>query len=389
MKFYLSFTLLLFIFSNCFTLDLESEISNYQLPDDLYISKARQMLADEIRNGNEDKVKDIVTHLLERYEHSYSVPLYPWERFTIALELDSLELGLKAIDEMIDPGNTFKRYIFPKQDALYMDSTQLLLNNNNIYVTKIITSNLNDEQKMLFEVFLEGISIGTVETINQDKVNTKCNTFLEKYPDSDYSDFVREEIRFVFIPCHWGYGFDIGMGTARMTEDLENYFKNGLGFDMSFYATYNNFVYKAKLVFASMDAKMDFNENGSWEKGDHFNLPFYGLQLGYELLENRKFKFEPHLLCGGSEIDYSDKDDNEDILDTTFAYGLGFSVYYKLTNMLDLDYYRRNENGSWYIYLNCDYISSNFETNYDDYNGSTIFITLGFGGYARPLIRDL
>ena len=345
MKYYLFYALLLFIFSNCFSIDLESEISNYQLPDEIYISKARQMLADEMKNRNEDKIKEIVTHLLEKYEYSQVVPLYPWERFIIALEIDSPEIGLKTFDEIINPKDTYEHYIFPKKDALSMESDKLLFHNHSIYVTQIITSNLNDEQKMLFEVFLDGISNDTVETIDQNKVNEKCDTFLEKYPDSDYYDFVKEQLRFVIIPGHWGYGFDIGMGTAQMTEDLKKYFQNGLGFDMSFYVTYNSFVYKVKLIFASMDAKIDFNENGSWEKGDHFNLPFYGLQLGYELLENRKFKFEPHLLCGGSEIDYSDKDDNEDILDTTFAYGLGFSVYYKFTDTIALDYNRLYENG--------------------------------------------
>ena len=388
MKSYLFYALLLFIFSNCFSIDLESEISNYQLSDEIYISKARQMLADEIRDRNEDKVKDIVTHLLEKYEYSHSVPLYPWERFIIALEADSLELGLKTLEDIIKPKETYINYLYPKQDALSMESEKLLFHNYSIYVTQIITSNLNNEQKMLFQVFLEGISNGTVEKIDQKKVNEKCDTFLEKYPNSDYYDFVREQLRFVIVPGNWGYGFDFSMGTAIMTEDLKNYFQNGLGIDISFYATYDSFVFKAKLILASINAKIDFNENGSWEEGDHFNLPFYGLQLGYELFESKKFKFEPHLLCGVSEIDYTYKDDDKDILDPTFAYGLGFSIYYKFTDTIAVDYNRRYENGSWYVYLNCDYINSNFDKEYDNYKGGTLFLNLGIGGYVRPFVRD-
>ena len=128
-KSYLFYALLLFIFSNCFSIDLESEISNYQLSDEIYISKARQMLADEIRDRNEDKVKDIVTHLLEKYEYSHSVPLYPWERFIIALEADSLELGLKTFEDIINPKETYINYLFPKQDALSMESEKLLFDN--------------------------------------------------------------------------------------------------------------------------------------------------------------------------------------------------------------------------------------------------------------------
>ena len=75
--------LILLVSLNCFSNELESEISNYQMSDHIYISKARQMLMDEIIIRDSEKIKEIVNHLLEKYEYSNSIPLTPWEKFTI------------------------------------------------------------------------------------------------------------------------------------------------------------------------------------------------------------------------------------------------------------------------------------------------------------------
>jgi len=380
--------LLLALMIPLFSQDLDSEIRNYKESDKIYISKARQFLADEIRNGNIEKTKELSRHLLTKFEGSYNLPLSPWEGFTLGLAVDSLELSLEVLNFVVAETD-WDKYIYPEKDALFLLLDDLLAQDHTEFLSSLIDSDLSDEQIKAMVIFLYAISEGLSEDINQEAINDKCDIFLEKYPDSIYSDFVRNDIRYVMVLGNWGYGFDFEVGYNTRTEDLGSHFRDGVDFGFSFYGSYKKTVFKMKVNIVSMSSAEDFEQNGEWERRDHFNFTSYGLQLGFDAFESRKFKFEPHIFLGGCQLDFSeDEDKTEEILLPSWTYGAGISIYYKVSKSIKMDY-RTPQNGYWYLSLNCDYYIPTFSNKYDDFDGDSLCITLGFGGNGRPTKRDL
>ncbi len=373
---------------NLYSQDLDSEIRNYKESDKVYISKARQFIADELRNEDLPKVRKLTDHLSDKFAGSLNIPFIPWEQFVLGLAVDSLDFALSAIDHIVEETN-WEKYIFPEKDALYLSLNEILISHQASFTDDIMTSDLTDEQNKFMIIFLELLSSDLVEGIDQNTINNKCDIFLQKYPDSPYYDFIRYKIRNVWILGNWGYGFDLDVGYNSRDKDLGYKLRDGVIFGFSFYATYKRTALRMKVNIVSMSSSHDFVQNGDWEKGDHFNMTSYGFQLGYEIFESSRFKFEPHLFLGGSQIDFSEGEDkSEEILLPSWSYAPGISIYYKLSHQIEMEY-RRPQNGYWYLSLNCDYLIPTFSTRYDDFKGNSLSISLGLGGYARPMVRDL
>jgi len=388
MRFFITLAITLVMLTSLSAQDLDSEIRSYRESDEVYISKARQFIADELRNNDLNKVRELTGHLAEKFKGTFFLPLQPWEQFVIGLAADSLELTVTAVD-FINEETDWNKYVFPGKDALYLKLDEILSIEHDRFTEELHSSELNGDQLKVIEIFLDVYSKDLIEEITQETVNSKCDSFLAKYPDSAYSEFIRNEIRNVWVLGNWGFGFDFDGGYNTRDKDLGDLFNDGVGFNFSLYATYKKTVLRFNLGVVSMNSAHDFVQNGEWEKGDHFNYTVYGMELGYELFESRKFKLEPHLFGGGSQIDFSNgENDSKEILVPSWTYGPGIAIYYKLSKSIKMDY-QSSQNGFWYISLNCDYLIPAFSQEYDDFDGNSLSITIGLGGYGRPMVRDL
>lgn len=371
--------------------NLEDEIMDYTDSDYIYIGKARQMMADQVRT-NLTKVHEITKHLLDKYNNSHMVPVNFWEQFTIGIEIESDSLLLNSI-EAFKMADSFENKQFYEKDALYLALDDLLSNNNAIYVSRLEMMELSDEDRMFAHLFLAAISNQLIEDIDQDRVNQMCDRFMDEYPESGYMKFVRNDLRWSYKASNWGLGYDFVGGYAKSNGKYEKYFTDGAVFGFGFYVTYKKIVFRADLAVSVMNAKKDFDEQGNWQKKDPFSLAFYGTNIGYEMFESKKFKFEPHLKFGGSQVDYSppekDDEDSEGVLFPAVTPGVGFTLYYKISHNIDFTPNYTDVGGFWYLSLTCDYTYPLFELRYDDYSGGTLNIMLGLGGYLRPIIRDL
>ena len=114
---YLLSLIIIVLSLNLFSQDLDSEIRNYRESDKIYISKARQFLADEISSGNIEKARELTGHMVERFDGSLNLPFLPWEIFVLGLAVDSQQLSLRSVDHIVSE-TYWDRYIFPEKDAL-------------------------------------------------------------------------------------------------------------------------------------------------------------------------------------------------------------------------------------------------------------------------------
>lgn len=381
-------TVLVACWLSVFAGNLEDEIQNYTESDYVYIGKARQMMADQI-SFDLPKVLELTWHLNEKYQNSYFIPINFWEQITIGLAAQNVELVQNAIISFKDY-QSFDNKQFYEKDALYVALDDFLANNYAIFVSRVEAMQFIPEDRDFAQIFLAAISNQLIDEIDQDNVNKLCDEFLINYPDSEFSGVVKGQFRWVYKPSNWGFGMDFGGGYNLYSEDFGKYFNNGGALSMSFSTSYNKFNFRAEIIASMMKSKIDFNEGGDWKDGEDFSMGFYGLNVGYSAWENKRWKLEPHLKFGGSQLDYDPDDDDEDVESVLFpsvtpAVGLG--IYLKLTNSVKDSYYTFGA-GYYYLLLNCDYYYPMFEQRYDDYSGGSISFTLSLGFYLRNMERD-
>jgi len=384
--------MILLILFFCITIvlanSLEDEIQNYTESDYVYIGKARQMMADQLYN-EPAKVLGVAEHLISKYQNSYFVPINFWEQITIGLQYENVTYvnnGLAALKNYKD----YEDKTFYNNDALNYALDKLLKSNNAIYVSRIELLELSREEKDFAQLFLTVISSSVLYEITQDDVNKICDEFLINYPDSGFSDVIKNQFHWAYKPSKWGFGMDFGGGYNLYSGDFGKYFNNGGAIAMSFTSSYKKFNFRAEIIASMLKSKIDFNEGGNWRDGEDFSMGFYGLNVGYSAWENKRWKLEPHLKFGGSQLDYDPDDDDENMESVLFpsvtpAVGLG--IYLKLTNSVKDSYYTFGA-GYYYLLLNCDYYYPMFEQRYDDYSGGSISFSLSLGVYLRNMVRD-
>ncbi len=224
-------------------------------------------------------------------------------------------------------------------------------------------------------------------------MNKKCDAFLKRFPLSKFNKFVRTDLRVVYAPSNWGAGYDLVGGYSQNSGSYAEYFKTDVVFGTGIFTTYKKMAIRGELVLAGSTSRKYFSENGNWEKGEYFTLLYYGLNLGYELFEDNKFRLESHVKFGGSRLDYASSEDedakDETVLSSAITPGVGFTLLYMLIQPKRVDDEHVWNKGYIYVSFTCDYSYKMFGLNYDDYSGGTLNVNLGLGLYYRSIKRDI
>lgn len=379
------------IFLNINCSNLEEEIINYRIDNESFIRNARVMLAQELKNDNIEKVKDITALLISRYDYRLKEVFHAQELFVIGAETDSLALIFDYAFN-ISKTNTFYTHSrgyrnTPHNDSLSGICTNLLDDREDYYIREIKDSDYPKDEKDFILLCLR-VRFTYDYYVDDSGQNEACDDFLEKYPESQYKEFIRDKIRFVYEPDKFGIGYSFHSGYGAGLYKYNNYFEASGIIQFALFVTYENFVGRILYKQDHFQSKKAFVENGTWEKNDNFIQNFYGIQIGNSLLEMNKFSIEPHISLGYTDLRFGKKDKRKDVLDLSMTTGIGISIKYRIDNKNnrgDNPYY----DGAYFISIGCDYYNPLYNLKYDDYNGGKYSFSLGFGRYFKNDIRDL
>jgi len=391
---------------NAQTPDLETEIKEHKSQRDLLI-QGRYMLLDSLEAGKTEKAIEVREYLMGLSEDL--LPFLPNEHFFILYwtrEFDLLEeeLRLWLLDDDMQPDGVWR--LSPEHSILPQLArwTQKHEEELRTAIDDEVSFGRQNEFLQLFLTHLLRETYGA-EAKTRAEINAEATSFLDRYPDSDWATYVRENIRFIYDLSPWFGGFNIGGGFNGLTRDLKNRYGNTGSMDFELYGGYHRFglAFDAHIGFMSNKNEESYTfEDGfevTWAEGDPAR--FYRLSLNSfaHIPITPAWNLIPIAGIGISAIEPTESDlENLPELEVFQSgwyetYNLGAGLQWRFRTNSNQSSYRLGSNytehSTFYLQLRYVYSEPQFQRNLRNFEGNYHTLTLSIGGFGRSYRRQL
>jgi len=259
----------------------------------------------------------------------------------------------------------------------------------------ISTSNLPQSDKDFLVIhFYSCLDYGITKTITQDTINELSDIFIKKYPDNSHIGFLRNSIRFKYVPSNWGIGMELSSGYGIFSNNLTNHFSNIVPISFAFDISYKNVVFSLGGYTGVGHTLHDFTEHTVvWPQKSSYSFDLFEVSLGYVVHHGKHFKLEPFVGIGTSGItpDLGDIDKQPylDEYEWDFAtYKIGLNLDYIISDTFSFFFENLFDMSNTFLRLQYAYCLPQFSKKYPGFEGSLHSITLGIGGFERNKVRD-
>jgi hypothetical protein len=252
---------------------------------------------------------------------------------------------------------------------------------------------LGEETKDLLLMHLEWLYIeDRNDVFAQDYVNALADAFLDSYPNSLYTNFVKEHIRYRLKVKNVAVAYDFFGGFGLFTGNLRNNYTNSFVFGNGFDICYKKYELHLRNHIAFNKTKQDLSYSlGILESGTRTMVFLPEAALGYAVYDKKYFKLSPFAGIAAMDIGPTGSDleatpELEKLnLDYTRTYTLGFQFDIKLVPKKVPNY---SPVGSYaFIRVRYAYSMPNFERKYDGMSGNMHYLTISLGMMDRALKR--
>lgn len=372
---------------------LEQQILDYAPSKSEIISKGRRLILDSFMADDLDKVEEVKDYLLREVEDENYMALYPAEHWLLLYwteEFEELLPLLQGVDENFY-GNLYQK-IQPSQDRMFAHIHGKSVAWKTKLEWKISKASLEQEEKDFLQLNLEWLLSDESQADYLDKLNRRADLFLAAYPESEYEGFVRQELRYKYVPSDWGLGMEFFAGYGLFNGELADSFTNPVVIGFGFDGEYRKFTLNLRMaLLPGKTAKELSNRRGDiWQKGEPTNGALGEITLGYAILESDKIKFSPFAGIGVAEITAPENDLKENpglerlAVGSDVAYSLGGNLDFKLGwNTGEIV---ENKSSYWYLRFRYAYVMPQFS---GDPQGNMHTFSLGLGAVFRKLKREL
>jgi hypothetical protein len=190
-------------------------------------------------------------------------------------------------------------YVNYYSDAL-AETIVKYIRKNKINIRDNIVKTISDPERsdfilLLFNYYLVISDLCDVAT--EQEMLSGARDFLENYPGSEYSLFVKEYIDVEFEKGNWGFGAYIDGGTFIYLGETGKTLKNPFMFLASLEIDYKKFSLNLGIGGSTLtNIKQDFFADTLWKAGHEYSVsPLGTLTLGYRAFENEKIRITPSL----------------------------------------------------------------------------------------------
>ncbi|MFZ1290507.1 MAG: hypothetical protein WAR79_10465 [Melioribacteraceae bacterium] len=375
--------------------DIEKEILNYDDTDIQIISKSRKLVVDKLKDGDYEKVNEVLNYLDNKFDTSKVIVFWDTERWQIEYLVNNLSYILNS-------SKTFRHSSYeylntklqPPQDLVWEEIKEITKSKYSELQNNIDTSSFSNEEKDLLNLTLNYLIQYEVEgKITRENVNSQADMFLEKYKYSAYTYFVRNYIRFVYKFSNWAYGYGIDLGYGSFTGGTKDFIQSYMPLGMQLDLYYKDFVSSLRFSAGIIGkVKQEFEYKGIWKKGLKLNIYHAELSVGFPMMYFSNFRVNPYAgvalgnISPPSEVAKEDGNDVDLGTEFGFVFGLNSTISFSssVNEFDDLAVF-----GDYLLNIRFGYSTVSFKGRNPVLNGNTYFITLGFGGITRSLFRDL
>ena len=363
------------------------QILNYEDSKSLIISKGRSLLLDKFLENDMDKVREVKNYLIEKGEDENYIALYPMEYWFILYwtkEYEELSNNILTFDS-IKIASYYTR-ILPSQDMLSTKLQSKSIEKALTIINQIQSSDIPHEEKKFLLINFESLIMKNESF--QDTLNIQADNFLKMYPETEYEDFIKKQIRFKLVPKNWGLAFEFFSGYGIFSGTFKDNFTNNIPLGIAFDVCYKRFELYLRDYIGFNKTKVDLDYSvGTYEKRSSAMVFLPEASLGYAALDKDRFKLAPYAGIGGIHIcpplGKTEKiPELDEISMSTFTCNFGANFDIKFGGK---GYSFRPK--ASYGFMRIRYGFCLAINGSERVSGSTHYITIGFGGLSRGLKR--
>ncbi len=301
------------------------------------IKKCLNHLAESIAEDDKEKVYNLKEYALT-LEDSVYLPLTPREVWLIDIYLnrfDDFLNDLVALDSARE-AELGPKIIF-RTNLYYVIREKVSKNLADIKQVYHADSHLTETDKDFIDVCLKQLE--TTPSNHMDIMNRESAQFLEKHPDSQYNNYVKQSLTYKFVKDPDGSYFDVAMGPgiSVLSGRLADWFSTGpatFDWDMSFGDNRYDFSFQFTVSPCQSKKSFLFDNDVQWETGGDGNIINIQFLFGRHFPISQKFLFTPHIGCAYTEIEpIYKRDDKENPLNDkklrSFMPTLGAEIRYE------------------------------------------------------------
>ena len=181
-----------------------------------------------------------------------------------------------------------------------VDLSDMFNDSRDIYFRDLVTMIQNTDlvlnEKEFLELFLIYIlNQGEERFRSHYQLNALVDSYLSKYPDSPFRQFVQSYIQVDIPPLLWSIGFSSMFLAAIPQGSISDYFSGHWGMTLGFPVSYRNIVLTPSIGIVTGDIKTRFYYNDRYWDG-RFEALTLDLSLGYRVKLFQHFAILPQ--CG-------------------------------------------------------------------------------------------
>jgi hypothetical protein len=255
-------------------------------------------------------------------------------------------------------------------------------------INQIQSADIDIEQKEFLKLNFE--SMIKKNAFFQDSLNVHADSFLKTYPESDYNKFVKQYIRFKLVPKNWAFACEFFTGYGIFTGVIHDKFTNNIPVGVAFDICFKRFELYLRDYIGFGKTKVDLEySTGIYNKRSSTMVFLPEASIGYAVLDRDKYKAAPFVGFGGIDVGpplgkTSNVPELSEVSLAAWICNIGANFDLKFGRK-DFSFRPKASYGFIRIrYSFCLAIKS-----HEGVIGSTHYITVGIGAFARGLKREL
>lgn len=358
------------------------------------IERARALLIDAIIEHDKVQAREITTYLTELEDENY-LTIFKQEYWLISYWVGDFDKILNDFARLKTSNGTVMSRVIPRQDMLYAKILEYMRDMHEEVISSIKAYQIPSTERDFLELnFKYMIARDDFPVISQKDLNLLSDDFLEKYPNTMFEEYIRQNIRHVYKPKDWGFGVEFFSGYGIFTDELSDKFKNNVPMGVAFDVSYKKCIFYLRdyIGFSRTLHDIPFS-SGTWLDHSQVRVFLPEASVGLDLLDTKFFKLVPFAGISATDISPTEYDrgriaEYDDVgLDFTSTYTYGINLDFKLGSGNGM-IMGGPEDSYWFVRVRYAYNQPQFNKKYQGYDGNFHYITIGVGGFGRKLVRD-